>query len=141
MKHLFVGALLASSAAVLLMPSPADACGGFFCGQQPVDQQAERIVFAVHDSGDVTMITQIAYTGSAADFAWVLPLAAVPAVESLETFPQLALTGLDAQTGPSFQMPSDCDGYLFDGSATGGPPRAEGGGVEVHIRAEVGPYD
>ncbi|RLB52866.1 MAG: hypothetical protein DRJ42_13675 [Deltaproteobacteria bacterium] len=125
------------------MPSPADACGGFFCGQQPVDQQAERIVFAVHESGDVTMITQIAYTGSAADFAWVLPLAAVPAVESLEIFPQLALAGLDAQTGPSFQMPSDCDGFFLDAAASGGggSPSPEERGVEVHIRAEVGPYD
>jgi uncharacterized protein (TIGR03382 family) len=140
MRTILFAATAALGAAVLWVPSPADACGGFFCGQQPVDQQAERVVFAVNADNTVTMISQITYTGSSEDFAWVLPLAAVPAVESLATFPQLALTGLDAQTGPQFWMPEDCPGYWLDASAGGGPPRAEGG-VEVHIRTEVGPYD
>ncbi len=142
MRTLAIAATLAMSTAVLLVPTEAEACGGFFCGQQPVDQQAERIVFAVNGDGTTTMISQITYTGAAADFAWVLPLAEVPAVESLETFPQLALTGLDAQTGPQFWMPEECSGLFLDAAASegsgGGGPR---GGVEVHVRAEVGPYD
>lgn len=122
-------------------PAPAHACGGFFCGQQPVDQQAERIVFAVNDDGTVTMIVQIAYRGAADDFAWILPLASVPDRASLGTFPQRALMGLDARTGPQFQWPSDCDSWLRYDAAAGGPPSADDGGVTVHIRETVGPYD
>jgi hypothetical protein len=88
MRTILFAATAALGAAVLWVPSPADACGGFFCGQQPVDQQAERVVFAVNADNTVTMISQITYTGSSEDFAWVLPLAAVPAVESLATFPR-----------------------------------------------------
>jgi hypothetical protein len=33
-----------------LTPDVAQACGGFFCGRQPVDQTAERILFAVGES-------------------------------------------------------------------------------------------
>ncbi len=144
MRTLAIAATLAMATAVLLTPTEAEACGGFFCGQQPVDQQAERVVFAMNGDGTVTMISQISYTGASEDFAWVLPLSAVPAVESLETFPQLALTGLDAQTGPQFVMPTDCPGLFLEDAATGGTgggPSRSGGGVEVHIRAEVGPYD
>lgn len=144
MRKLFFAAALAGLAVTGWNPSPAEACGGFFCGQQPVDQTAERIVFSVNPDGTTTMIVQISYAGSAADFAWVLPLGEVPAVESLDTFPQLALTGLDAQTGPSFQWPEDCYGYLAEADASG-PPRAGAGGSEggvtVHIRETVGPFD
>ncbi|MCB9621672.1 MAG: hypothetical protein H6724_19715, partial [Sandaracinus sp.] len=49
MKRL--ASLLACLAALaggdLIAPRTAQACGGFFCGQQPVDQSAERVVFAV----------------------------------------------------------------------------------------------
>ena len=38
---------LLSALALMLLPSPALACGGMFCDAvQPVDQAAERIVFA-----------------------------------------------------------------------------------------------
>jgi len=123
------------------MPRPAEACGGFFCGQQPVDQSAERILFATNDDGSVTMITQISYMGKDDDFAWILPLPAVPVEGSLATFPQAALVSLDANTGPQIQPPFDC----FYADATSGPPSAGSpgmdGGVTVHVRAEVGPYD
>jgi hypothetical protein len=133
----------------LVQPRPVSACGGFFCGTTPVDQTAERIVFKVHDSS-TTMITQIAYTGEADDFAWVLPLAEVPDVMSLKVFPQRALTALDANTGPQFQLPSDCQ-LIFPPAAGGaclscaGAPQDDSAGstpgVTVHYRAEVGPYD
>lgn len=148
-RSLGVVATLGWAAALLLglagSPAPARACGGFFCGQVPVDQAAERLVFAVdRQANETTMIVQIAYQGAAPDFAWVLPLADVPSVESLDTFPQLALTALDANTGPRFQMPDDCFLFELDASA-GGPTRAENedgdDGVDVLIREEVGPYD
>ena len=134
----------AALALALLAPSPAHACGGFFCGQKPVDQQAERILFAVNDDGTVDMVVQITYAGDAEDFAWVLPLATVPSVESLDTFPQAALTALDANSGPRFQYPDDpgCwDGRAFDAAAGPASEDGDGGGVTVHIRETVGPYD
>ncbi|WP_437494988.1 DUF2330 domain-containing protein [Sorangium sp. So ce1014] len=131
-----------AAAALTTAPRPVEACGGFFCGRQPVDQTAERIVFATNQDGSVTMVTQIQYAGAAPDFAWVVPLAEVPAVESLDVFPQLALTALDTATGPQFQWPDDpsCSPPVFadDGPTSGS---TDDGGVTVHIREEVGPYD
>ena len=59
-------ALLCAVAGYVHAPS-AKACGGFFCGTQPVDQTAERIVFRVNDDS-TTMVVQIAYAGEAKDF-------------------------------------------------------------------------
>ncbi len=135
---LLAGALAAS---ILILPRPVEACGGFFCGQQPVDQSAERILFATNADGSVTMVTQISYMGKDDDFAWILPLPDVPVEGSLATFPQAALVSLDANTGPQIQPPYDC----FFADAGAAPPSAggttPGGGVTVHLRAEVGPYD
>lgn len=140
---------IASGVALILglfaLPDIASACGGFFCGNQPVDQQAERILFSVNADGTVTMVVQIQYRGQAADFAWVLPLGEVPDAMSLDTFPQAALNALDANSGPQFQFPDDPDCYSsweFDAAAGGPPaPRAADGGVDVHIRQAVGPFD
>jgi hypothetical protein len=121
----------------------ARACGGFFCGRQPVDQTAERILFKVNPNS-VTMIVQIAYAGPAPEFAWVLPLADVPDPKTLGTFPQRALTALDANTGPQFNLPSACQRFLPEAasaSADDSDRPDEEAGVSVHFRAEVGPYD
>ena len=81
-------------------PAPASACGGFFCSASPVDQNAERIVFAVDEVNQTTdMIVQIAYQGADEAFAWVLPVGSVP--QNRDVFPNGALTPLDAQTGPT----------------------------------------
>jgi hypothetical protein len=140
----FAFGVLALAFAVQVRTPVAEACGGFFCGRTPVDQMAERIVFKV-DEDTTTMIVQIAYTGAAEDFAWVLPLGTVPAVDSLAVFPQRALTALDANTGPQF-IPAEGCSYpaLFSGTAVlpgGAPPSAADSSVTVHYRAEVGPYD
>src|SRR4051794_5318272 len=82
-------------------PQPAEACGGFFCSSTPVDQNAERIIFKVRADGRTDMIVQIAYQGDPSDFAWLMPLAEPPAKEDLGTFPLLAMTALDGQTGPA----------------------------------------
>ncbi len=144
---------LALSGAAIALPSllftaPADACGGFFCGRQPVDQSAERILFEVGEDS-VTMTTQISFTGDAEDFAWVLPLSEVPEAGSLSVFPQRALNALDAGSGPSFRMPADsacypqqvaseCGGCMF---STASPVSLEESPVTVFVRAEVGEYD
>jgi hypothetical protein len=116
----------------------AQACGGFFCGAAPVDQTAERIVFKVNEQ-TVTMIVQISYSGQADDFAWVLPLGTVPAVDSLAVFPQRALSALDANTGARFVPAPDCPS-LFNPLGAAGAPMSEPA-VTVHYRAEVGPYE
>jgi hypothetical protein len=138
---------LATGLGVTLSGATASACGGFFCGRQPVDQTAERILFEVGPD-TVTMSTQISYNGDAADFAWVLPLSDVPDVSSLGVFSQKALNALDSNTGPTFSAPNDSACYprfLNEGVASapatasaapeGAPP------VTVYARAEVGPYD
>ena len=124
----------------------AEACGGFFCGRTPVDQTAERIVFKINEE-TVTMIVQISYSGAAEDFAWVLPLGTVPAVDSLAVFPQRALTALDANTGPQFAPPMDCWSAFANPLGAGcvicagAPESMADSSVTVHYRAEVGPYD
>ena len=61
------------------LPAPAWACGGFFCQQVPVEQAAERILFAIdEDKGRVDVHVQISYEGRAEDFAWVVPTPAEP---------------------------------------------------------------
>ncbi len=125
-------------------PSATRACGGFFRGQQPVDQTAETIVFSVGDSGETTMITQLSFAGSAEDFSWVLPLPEVPDADSLGTFPAMALQALNTNTGPIFQPPEDCYWGLAEsdsGSAGGGAPPPRADDVDVHIHQVVGDYE
>jgi hypothetical protein len=134
-----VGTLMALG--VGLAAPPASACGGFFCGQQPVDQTAERILFEV-GADSVTMTTQISFSGDAADFAWILPLSDVPDPNSLAVYHQQALNALDANTGPNFLLPQDssCSYGVLNASS----PVADAensGGVSVYIRQEVGDYD
>jgi hypothetical protein len=67
MKHGTWGVWLAAALVVGggLLPSSASACGGFFCSQaQPVNQAAERIVFAHHGDGTVTAVIEIQYINS-----------------------------------------------------------------------------
>jgi hypothetical protein len=128
-----------------LYAGDASACGGFFCGRQPVDQTAERILFEVGPSS-VTMTTQISFSGDAADFAWVLPLSEVPLADSLGVLHQQALNALDTNSGPVFVQPNDPACYYTCATCAAGPPSASApeeasGGVTVFIRQEVGDYD
>lgn len=140
----------------LARPPVADACGGLFCGQpqplqqqQPVDQMAERILFRVKENA-VTMVVQIAYTGAAPDFAWVLPLGNVPDPKSLNVFPQRGLNLLDASTSLRFIMPvcvvaptssRGNAGLAAPASAAAGSSASAPVTVTVHYQQEVGPYD
>ena len=51
------------------------ACGGLFCNARPVNQAAERILFAVEDD-QINMVVQIQYQGPPSDFGWLLPVPA-----------------------------------------------------------------
>ena len=149
-------ALLAISA-FIFVPKTALACGGMFCDAvQPVDQAAERIVFAWAEDEDctdgvVTVEVQISYTGDADDFAWVVP---VPDVPELFVSNDAAFTVLANATMPSFPLVDEehgsCDGGLLAperGAASGDDTAgAEGGdlgqgGVNVIASETVGPYD
>ncbi len=84
MTRLVAACALATS---LLAAPAAIACGGLFCSvpqgpvpPQPIDQNAERIIFDVGD-GEVTTHVQIQYAGAADAFAWIVPVSAVPTVE------------------------------------------------------------
>ncbi len=135
----------------LVLESAAYACGGFFCNQTPVDQSAERIVFAVDETtSTVETHVQIFYTGVAAEFAWVVPVAQIPEIfVSTDTlFDNLAL-----YTAPTFQTDivyeGECQGYYpywldyagsYSSSASADTGSA-GESVEVIATQQVGPYE
>jgi len=116
------------------------ACGGFFCAAFPMDQVGEQILFA-SDGSTITMQVQIQYQGTAADFAWILPIPAVPelTIGQNEVFRQLSLT-----TRPAFFLQFDradeC-GFFYPVLETvdGGAARSDD--VEVASEERVGPYE
>src|SRR6186713_1389333 len=65
----------------MLVPAPAQACGGLFCDSgpmsMPVDQSGENILFVWKD-GSIEVHIQIQYEGDAAKFGWVIPLQSLP---------------------------------------------------------------
>jgi MYXO-CTERM domain-containing protein len=147
MKAIRTGIILAAVAAagVTYLPQTASACGGFFCQQTPIDQSAERIIFAQR-GGTITAYIQVAYSGSAEDFSWVVPVSAVPEIDVTDS---TIFQSLDQATGVVITPPSclfdfgggmaeDADGNAAPGSSGGG---ARGDEVVVYSEATVGPYD
>lgn len=126
-------ALLLALGCMLLSPLTAAACGGMFPADAYTEQSAERLIFAI-DPGKVTLYEQIRYTGTPKEFAWVLPVPAVPTVEttSISLFQEL-----DRQTAPRFYQQSapSCD-Y----GNTAGAPAPAPGAVNVYSSGAVGPY-
>ena len=103
--------------ATIWAPS-ASACGGFFCTNVPVDQDAERIIFTQNRDGTVSAYVQIEYTGAAPDFSWILPLP-------------------EAATDPVFIPPPVPECVSLQPTQT---PAAMAASVEVFASGEVGPY-
>ena len=159
MRHLFttLGVAMTITGFGLVSAQSASACGGFFCNNQAVDQSGENILFVYNDDGTVTTVVQIFYEGPSEQFAWILPIPSEPEVDvgTDAVFQQLA-----QQTNPAFTMRQELIGTCrnepgcwgdraFESDGTGGPPAgaADAGamapdpGVEVHLRANVGPYD
>lgn len=130
--------------AVLFAPRAAQACGGFFCSQQPIDQAGEQIVFAV-DDGHVTATIQIAFQGEAEDFAWVIPVASKP---EITVGSQALFTNLRNVTEPQWYLnwdyTNECGWWWGFAEDADGAPSAGGGegggGVQVVDTKEVGPY-
>ncbi len=149
MRTLLLGAVTTLG---LLATTDASACGGFFCSQVDVDQIGEQIVFGVDPgTGIVETHVQVAYQGSAEEFAWVVP---VPEVPELFVSSDMLFQQLRARTRPQFQVETvyngDCgwqwdsgwgDDFDADNGAGGGPfPASEEDGVEVIAERNVGPY-
>lgn len=126
-------ALLLSLVCILISPLTALACGGMFSADAYTEQSAERLIFAV-DPGKVTLYEQIHYTGSPKNFAWVLP---VPAVPTVATSSVNLFQDLDRETAPRLYQPEApaCGGYN-----TAGAPAPVSGGVNVYSSGAVGPY-
>src|SRR5262245_30478716 len=140
-------ALLVLSIA-LLLPRPAAACGGFFCSTSPVDQSGEKILFAVDELG-IEVHVQIKYTGTDAEFAWVVPVRQVP---TLKLGVDQMFNIVDQMTRPVFYLNWHETGMCRNvygggdsldsahGSGSPVPPQSPGG-VDVVAQSVVGPYD
>lgn len=134
--------------------TPAHACGGFFCNNDPVDQSGEDIVFAVDEAkGEVTVHVQIAYAGSAEAFAWIVPVPQVPelVLSSDRIFQELAWR-TQPRFGLEYEEIFDCedDRYWDYAWSSSSAPSAAGGtldtgvappSVEVIAEQRVGPYE
>lgn len=123
---------------------PTLACGGLFCLNSPIDQNAERIIFTDNGDGTISAIIQIQYTGFDTDFSWILPIP-VPITADAVSVPETAanaFTELETATAPQFIPPPlpECAMIDFEGMAVA-ESAMEDGGVEVFAEGEVGPYE
>jgi len=143
-----------ATAAVGSSPTPAHACGGFFCSlATPVDQTSEEIIFSHNGDGTVTAVISIRYQGPSEKFAWVLPVAGSPEVsvssdtvfERLRSFsnPSYTInTTVEGECKADPISPSGPGGFaggLASGGQDAGAPVDDGIGLVA--RGEVGPYE
>ena len=56
----------------------AEACGGTFCSNSPIVQNAERVLFIRGSGEENTAVVQIQAQGNDPSFAWVVPLESIP---------------------------------------------------------------
>lgn len=133
----------------VMHPTPAQACGGFFCSATaPVNQAAERIIFAQNGDGTVSAVVQIQYSGPSESFAWVLP---VPGIPDVAVSSDLAFSRLQTASNPQYLLTVDIEGTCRApenlpqfGCGADGSGTADGGaspGPEILASGTVGPYD
>ncbi|HXK16414.1 MAG TPA: DUF2330 domain-containing protein [Polyangiaceae bacterium] len=154
-KLLPVGAL---SLAALLAPQPAQACGGFFCSAtNPVNQSAERIIFAKNGDATVTAVIEIQYQGPSTSFSWLLPISGVPTADDIGVASNIAFQRLQQANNPQYNLTvrveGTCDQRMDNLSrqtptAAGGPGATLNGaedsshsGVTVEASGVVGAYE
>lgn len=145
-----LSASLLALAAPLLAPTVAQACGGFFCQNVPVDQTGENIVF-VADGTTVQAFVQVQYQGEATEFAWIIPTPSLPevGVSSDAIFPYFAQNyRRAAYLNTTYH--GTCGSYCWDDQFAGSDASVQdtgfadagtGGGVEVIEQGQTGPYD
>ena len=123
-----IGAAVVAWTALTVSASPAHACGGFFCSQaQPVNQAAERIIFAKNGDGTVTAVIQILYEGPSEHFSWLLPISTVPEGDDIAVASDLAFARLQQATNPSYNLTTRIEGECLPTPATGGLGGSAGG--------------
>jgi hypothetical protein len=150
------GIVVAAAAGLWLGSSQAaQACGGFFCDNAaPVNQAAERIIFAKNPDDTVTAVIQILYQGPAEGFSWVLP---VPGTPEVQVSSDAAFQRLQWATNPQYRLDTRVEGTCAErDDVFFGPPNAGSGadagaavpdedllepGVHVVDQGHVGPYD
>jgi Uncharacterized protein conserved in bacteria (DUF2330) len=119
----FVPGALALAAAAALVSTPAEACGGFFCSQQqPVNQAAERIIFADNGDGTITAVIQILYEGPSEQFSWLLPISTVPSGDELGVASDIAFQRLQLATNPQFNLTTRVEGTCRSEYSSNLPP-------------------
>jgi hypothetical protein len=137
-------------AAATLSSRPAQACGGFFCSQsQPVNQSAERIIFADNGDGTITALIQIQYQGPSESFSWLLPIGSVPQDDELGVGSDVAFTRLQSATNPQYNLITEIEGTCNSGRSSVAPNAgvdAEDdsdapGGINVDATGVVGPFE
>ena len=144
---------------VATAPRAARACGGFFCSAaNPVNQAAERIVFAHHGDGTVTAVIEIQYQGPSESFSWLLPISSVPMGDQIAVASSVALQRLQSATNPQYNLTTRVEGTCatrlnIDDSLAGGnradsPSASAGGGaasapmgVTVEAQGVVGSFE
>jgi uncharacterized protein (TIGR03382 family) len=145
-----LSASLLALAAPLLAPAVAQACGGFFCQNVPVDQTGENIVF-VADGTTVQAFVQVQFQGEATEFAWIIPTPSLPEVGVSSD----AIFGYFAQNYRraayiNTTYHGTCGSYCWDDQFAGSDASVQdsasadagtGGGVEVIEQGQTGPYD
>jgi len=147
-----VGLALAT-VSLWLVAAPASACGGLFCSaSSPVNQAAERIIFAFDkEAEEVTAVVEILYEGPSERFAWVLP---VPGIPTVGVSSGHLLDRLQQSSNPQFTVQRDFSNQC-DSNAGGGGVRATSADefagdddddnaesdVTVLASGSAGPYD
>ena len=131
-KRIVIGGLTLVLAAT---PSLVSACGGFFGPPNlAVDLNAFRVAFSVSKDHQVTEIVDVKFTGTAADFSWIMPLPGTPTVDVTEP---KALAILQANTDSYVSYPIDyCNELNYTSLGLGGGAGGDGGTL-----GSVGPYD
>jgi hypothetical protein len=118
---------LLAGGALLTQAFQAGACGGFFCSQsQPVNQAAERIIFADNGDGTVTAVIQILYEGPSESFSWLLPISSVPDGDEIAVASDLAFQRLQQATNPQYNLTTRVEGQCRADVSTPNSPSQPG---------------
>lgn len=137
----------------LTLHHAADACGGTFCSNSPIVQNAERVLF-IRGGGDGgagvgenTAVVQIQAQGDDPSFAWVVPLESVPRDIHEESTSIFGV--VDQATQPryifanrqQFSPPGSGFGCGADSATAASVPGArESSGVRVWASGETGMF-
>ncbi len=144
---LLVLAAAALPALALLPERDARACGGYFGPPTETDDVVSdhRMVLSVSQQ-QTTLYDEIAYSGSPASFAWVLPIngqvtIGVSADAIFDTFDGLTATTVSPPNVSCPSPPQGCPEPPEEGASGGGSSSGGGHSVTVSNEQVVGPYE